>query len=153
MGVKRLNKKLSQLKVSNWQFKHYPNENHFSTALPAIQDGLAFLFKGFYLDSYQLSAHQDYQEVLADFINKKQSYNGFRVEWLQAYKFSKYIFGSKQTKDIDDILAQVKQQLPDSLVMITNYLKGLNATKQHQDKAMSLANKYQLPMWQTWEMK
>lgn len=195
MGVEKLRKKLSQLKPTNWQFKHYPNENHFSTALPAIQDGLAFLFKGYYLDSYQLSDHQDYQAVLAAFFKNKQLYNGFNIEWLQAYKFSRYIFSSKQTAHINDILVQVKQQLPDSLIMITNYLaKGLNATKQyqkaqqiidttksiggdkvalwhhqyslamkglnkpqlaklHQDKAMSLAKKYQLPMWQIWEMQ
>ena len=35
-------------------------------------------------------------------------------------------------------------------------MKGLNKpqlAKLHQDKAMSLAKKYQLPMWQIWEMQ
>ena len=33
-----------------WQYKHYPNENHFTTALPALYDGLQFLAPNYATD-------------------------------------------------------------------------------------------------------
>ncbi len=196
MGVKDFYEVIKPASDESWQltFKQYPNENHFSTSLPAISDALAFLFDGFYEDGYELAAHETVFDVLNTFKQKQQSYNGFRIEWLQAYKFSRYVFGSKQTEHIDQVLKQVSSDFPDSLVMVTNYLaKGYNATKQYdkahkilaqvkqqgkqsalwhhqlslalsglnkpapanaaQAKAMQLAEKQKLPMWQIWEMK
>ena len=196
MGVKKTYNALEALNISDWKltFKQYPNENHFSTALPALHDALGFLFENFYEDSYELEAHKDVFDVLATFKNKKNNYNGFRIEWLQAYKFSKYVFSTKQTDKTDEILVIINDQFPDSIVNVTNYLaKGFNATKQFQKaieildnvksqgektalwhhqrslaltglnqkaaaeqaqiKAMELAKKQGLPMWQIWEMK
>jgi predicted alpha/beta superfamily hydrolase len=133
MGVKKVYKSLDKLTLPNWQltFKQYPQENHFSTALPALHDALGFLFKGFYEDAYELKAHKDVFDVLKTFKQKQTLYNGFRVEWLQAYKFSKYVFGSKQTDKIDEILVIINKDFPDSIINVTNYLaKGLNTTKQ-----------------------
>jgi len=135
MGVTKLrdNLKALALKDWHWQFKHYPQENHFSTALPAMHDALSFLFDGFYQDIYQLKQHKDYQAAIASFKQREQDYNGFRIEWLQGYKFAHYVFGTKQTDQISHILALVEKEMPDSLVMITNYLaKGLNSTKKPQ---------------------
>lgn len=135
MGVDKVYKSLEQLSIPKWQFtfKQYPNENHFSTALPALHDALGFLFEGFYEDGYELQAHKDVFDVLATFEKKKELYNGFRIEWLQAYKFSKYVFGSKQTDKIDEILVVINKDFPDSIVNVTNYLaKGLNTTKQFE---------------------
>jgi len=196
MGVDKVYKSLSLLSIENWRltYKQYLNENHFSTALPAIHDALSFLFEDYYEDGYELQAHKDIADVLATFERKKQNYNGFRVEWLQAYKFSKYVFGSKQTENIDDVLIEINHRFPDSIVNITNYLalgfnkksqfekaksildkikhlgentalwhhqysvaleglESLELAKAHQDKAMMLAKKQNLPMWQIWEMK
>lgn len=141
MGLDKLEKNLKDLNLNDWhwQVEQYPNENHFSTALPAIHDGLTFLFGNFYEDAYALAAHSDYQAVLATFDKKKMHYNGFRIEWLQAYKFAQYVFSSKQTDQIVDILAAVKKQFPESLEMVTNYLaKGYNVTKQPQKAKLIL---------------
>ncbi|WP_157829095.1 alpha/beta hydrolase-fold protein [Colwellia sp. 75C3] len=135
MGVDKVYKSLNDLKIKDWTlvYKQYPNENHFSTALPAIHDGLSFLFEGYYEDGYELSEHNDVADVLATFEKKKQDYNGFRVEWLQAYKFSKYVFGSKQTGKVDDILVEINKRFPDSIVNVTNYLAlGFNRKSQFE---------------------
>jgi len=135
MGVDKVYNALTTLNIKNWQitFEKYPEENHFSTALPALHDGLAFLFNDFYEDGYELQAHKTVEDVFSTFEKKKQNYNGFRVEWLQAYKFAKYVFGSKQTEKIDQILDKIEKEFPDSLVNITNYLaKGLNTTGQYE---------------------
>ncbi len=129
MGIAKVYQSLNHFNLNDWKlaFKKYPNENHFSTALPAFHDALSFLFEGYYEDGYALKAHKDVSDVLSTFENKKQNYNGFRVEWLQAYNFSKYVFGSKQVDKIGNILVEINKRFPDSIVHITNYLAvGLN---------------------------
>jgi len=146
MGVDKVFKSLEQLTIPDWQliFKQYPNENHFSTALPALHDALGFLFEGFYEDGYELQAHKDVFDVLATFEKKKEHYNGFRVEWLQAYKFSKYVFGSKQTDKVDEVLVIINNDFPDSIVNVTNYLaKGFNAKEQFE-RAMDILDRVKL---------
>jgi len=135
MGVDKVYKSLNLLSIENWKltYKQYPNENHFSTALPALYDALSFLFEDYYEDGYELQAHKDIADVLATFERKKQNYNGFRVEWLQAYKFSKYVFGSKQVDKIDDVLVEMNNRFPDSIVNVTNYLAlGFNKKSQFE---------------------
>jgi len=146
MGVDKVYKSLNHLNIKDWRlaYKQYPNENHFSTALPALHDALSFLFEGYYEDGYELSAHKTVVDVLATFEKKKQNYNGFRVEWLQAYKFSKYVFSSKQTDDIENILVEVNNRFPDSIVNVTNYLAlGFNRTNQFE-KAKAILDKVKL---------
>jgi len=146
MGVDKVYKSLSDLNISDWKFtyKQYPNENHFSTALPALHDALNFLFEGYFEDAYALQKHKDFYDVLATFEKKKQNYNGFRVEWLQAYKFAKYIFSSKQTEKADDILVEFNKRFPDSIVNVTNYLAvGFNRKEQFQ-KAKSILDKIKI---------
>ncbi len=136
MGVKKVLEKLQALNIENWplQFKAYPDENHFSTSLPAIVDALTFLFKDFYEDGYALAEHKDIDDVLATFKQKQQHYNGFRIEWLQAYKLARYVFSSKQIDKVDALLAAVEKDFPSSLLSVTNYLaKGFNAKKRFQE--------------------
>lgn len=113
MGIDKVYKSLNHLNINDWKlrFKKYPNENHFSTALPAFYDALSFLFEGYYEDVYALKADKDVFDVLSTFENKKQNYNGFRVEWLQAYNFSKYVFGSKQVDKIGNILVEINKRV------------------------------------------
>lgn len=143
MGVGKVYESLKHLNISDWKlaFKQYPNENHFSTALPALHDALSFLFEDYYEDGYELKAHKDVVDVLVTFERKKQNYNGFRVEWLQAYKFSKYVFGSKQADKIDDVLVEINKRFPGSIVNVTNYLaQGFNKKSQFE-KAKSILDR------------
>jgi len=135
MGVDKVYNSLNKLNINDWKltYKQYPNENHFSTALPALHDALSFLFENYYEDGYELAAHENFSDVLATFERKKQNYNGFRVEWLQAYKFAQYIFSSKQTDKIESILREINKRFPDSIVNVTNYLaKGFNTKKEFE---------------------
>ncbi|NMP31743.1 alpha/beta hydrolase [Thalassotalea sp. M1531] len=143
MGVNIVAEKLAKHTHKSWQFafKQYPEENHFSTALPAFVDALSFLFNDFYIDGYALAKHKDVFDVLETFKQKKLGYNGFRIEWLQAYKFSKYVFGSKQLDTVDAVLARITNEFPESLLMVTNYLaKGFTTTKRFE-KAKSILEK------------
>jgi len=128
------------LKNWQWQFKHYPNESHFSTALPALYDGLTFLVGDFYIDPQEMMKAKSYQQVLAQFKTKQKNWAGFQFEWVQAYKFSKYIFWSKQTDKVDDLLSDIKKDFPESLAMVSIQLaKGFNAKKQ-SERALTLLN-------------
>lgn len=140
MGVKEVAAALEALAIKDWrfEFKELPDENHFSTALPAFVSGLEFLFPDYYLDSYTLMEHKELSTLLAAFKQKKQGYNGFQISWLQAYKLSKYMFHSKQLNKVPDLLAAIKMDFSESIVSVTNYLAlGFNKTGRHQ-KALDI---------------
>lgn len=140
MGVAELNEQLTELKKSNWlwQFKHYPTENHFSTALPALIDALTFLSPNHYEDFYAMDKMKNYQEVLLAFKQKKQYWPDYTIGWLQAYTFSKYIFRSKQQDHIDQILTQIKADFPNAYTeVLVQLAKGYNK-KNNAKKALEL---------------
>lgn len=115
MGVTEL---VSALKVNpaidNWAFASIPEENHFSTGLPALLKGLEFLAPDYGKDGGELSALEDYKAVLKYFESLNTQWAGFQIEWLQAYQFSKYVFWSEQTDKISEILNAVHKQFPNS---------------------------------------
>ena len=117
----------------NWQFKHYPSENHFSTALPALYDGLVFLAPDFATDGTDMVAIGDYKQVLRHFNKLSHQWAGFQFEWLQAYQFAKYLFWSKQLDQVDNVLTAIKQEFPESLAQVTIELaKGFNKRKDYE---------------------
>ncbi|WP_235375440.1 alpha/beta hydrolase [Shewanella sp. cp20] len=123
----------------HWQFKHYPDENHFTTALPALYDGLLFLSPDYGLDGGEMLALGDYRAVLDDFAKRKANWAGFHIEWLQAYQFAKYLFWSKQLDRLDEVLQAVKAEFPDSLTMVTvQVAKGFNIKGQAEKAKATL---------------
>ena len=129
----------------NWQFKHYPNENHFTTALPALYDGLQFLAPNYALDGTDMLAIGDYQAVLKHFKNQQKSWAGYQFGWLQAYQFAKYMFWSKQIGQADEILAAVKRDFPESLTMVTIHLANGFNKKKNYAKALQLLQSIETP--------
>jgi len=124
----------------NWQYKHYPNENHFTTALPALYDGLQFLAPGYAIDGTDMLAVGDYKQVFAHFKAQKKQWAGFQFEWLQSYQFAKYMFWSKQIEQVDEVLAVISNEFPESLTLVTIHLaNGFNKNKNHL-KALQLLN-------------
>ncbi len=122
----------------HWQFKSYPNETHFSTALPAFYDALVFLSPDFYFDPQDMMKLKNYSKVLDIFEQKKSSWTGFRFGWLQSYQLAKYMFWSKQLDKVDDFLLAIKQKFPESLVEVTvQVAKGFN-TKKNPKQARKL---------------
>ena len=150
MGVNKTVKTLKQtltnssnpwLKSWHWQFKHYPNESHFSTAMPALYDGLTFLSPNFYIAPDAMMKLKDFKQVLVQFKTKQKNWAGFQFEGVQAYKFAQYIFWSKQTDKIEALLKAIKQDFTGSLAQVTIQLaKGFTIKKQ-PERALSLLNK------------
>lgn len=116
-----------------WQFKSYPEENHFTTALPALYDALTFLSPDYGADGGEMLAMGDVEQVLSYFETSQSQWGGFEFEWLQAYQFAKYLFWSKQTDKIDQVLAQIAKKFPRSLTIVTVHIaKGMNIKGEHQ---------------------
>ncbi len=123
-----------------WQFKHFPNENHFTTALPALYDGLQFLAPNYAIDGTDMLAIGDYRQVLAHFKKQQQQWAGFQFEWLHGYQFNKYLFWSKQIRQVDEILVDIQKDFPESFTMVSIHLaNGFNKKKDHA-KALQLLN-------------
>ncbi|WP_196140763.1 alpha/beta hydrolase-fold protein [Aliikangiella sp. G2MR2-5] len=142
MGVNELVEEIKNSKHQpvQWKFKQYPEETHYTTALPALYDALEFLYKDYFIDMPELMKFKDYNEVLDAFAEKKKQWAGFDFGWLQSYTFAKYVFYSKQEGEIEALLKRVKQDFPDSLQEITiNLALGLNR-KAMFDKAEQLLN-------------
>ena len=142
MGVDEVIKvfESSAAKSLKWQYKHYPNENHFTTAIPALYDGLQFLMPNYAIDGGEMLAIGDYKQVLAHFKAKKKQWAGFQIEWLHSYQFAKYMFWSKQIAQVDEVLAAVREEFPESSTLVSIQLaNGFNKTKQHP-KAFEILN-------------
>ncbi|WP_065188061.1 alpha/beta hydrolase [Shewanella woodyi] len=142
MGVEKLIQVFEQAAPEklNWQYKHYPNENHFTTALPALYDGLQFLAPDYAIDGTDMLAIGDYKQVLAHFSQQQKNWAGFQFEWLTAYQFAKYLFWSKQLDEVDNVLKAVKTQFPESFANVSIQLaKGFNK-KQDFKRVAQLLN-------------
>ncbi|WMS88800.1 alpha/beta hydrolase [Pleionea litopenaei] len=97
----------------HWSFKHYPNETHYSTALPALYDALTFLTPNYFLDMKDLVNFKNYRGVLNAFAEKKSLWSGYRMDWLQSYTFAKYVFYTEQQAHVYDILKAIKKEFPE----------------------------------------
>jgi len=154
MGVTELVEVLegAEETISNWQFKQYPNESHYTTALPALYDGLQFLAPDYFVGMGKLMAQTDYMSALDLFEANKSSWTSFHFGWLQSYTFAKYVFASKQTESIDAILAAIKQRFPDSHTQVTIDLAlGFNRKGQPEEakkRLLTVASQAaHLPHW------
>lgn len=148
MGVRELVKSLKDSHQGNqpwhWKFKEYPQETHFSTAMPSLYDALTFLSPNFYLDPQEMMKLNSYKDVLDIFDKKKSLWTGFQIGWLQAYQLAKYMFWSKQLDHIDGFLAEVQQRFPESHAEVTIQIaKGFTIkgkAKRAQQLLLSIKN-------------
>lgn len=144
MGIRDFYTLLTE-QAPDWQvtFNTYPNETHYTTAIPAMMDGLNILADSHYTDMDELMEMTDYQAAFKHFADKQSQWAGYRMDWLQAYYLAKYLFASKQIEQLDKILASARTQLPDSYVEIAlGISKGFNKTRQ-PEKAVTLLESIQ----------
>ncbi len=194
MGVEEVVELLKENQVTNWQYKKYPNETHYTTALPALYDGLINLFPDYFTDMNELLTMESEQAVIEYFKEKKDRWGGFDFFWLQSYTLSKYFFATQQSEKIGDFLKQAKKLFPDSINELSiNFSLGYNKkkqpdkaitllesiqkanlnnpkwhyqmglaleqkkshkkAKQHFEKALMLARKFNLESWEYWELE
>ncbi|QSX29376.1 alpha/beta hydrolase [Shewanella cyperi] len=140
MGVAELKALIDAKGLANWytDFKHYPNETHYSTAMPALLDGLAFLAPNYYSDLDTLLPLTDYRQVLNHFVAKQQQWAGFRFEWLQSYTLGKYLFISKQQDKVDELLSAFVERFPESELELTLGLVKAFLKKAQPQQAQAL---------------
>ncbi|QBF83728.1 alpha/beta hydrolase [Shewanella maritima] len=135
MGVAELDKLFSAHTDQNLRYGYqvFADETHYSTAMPSIVAGLEFLAPNYYVDLDPMLEFADYQALLAHFKRKQSQWAGFRFDWLQAYHLAKYLFRSKQHTKVDQVLAAIKQDFPESyLEVVIAFSKGFVATKDPQ---------------------
>lgn len=140
MGVNELYTELSQNSPKDWQlgFEQFPDETHYSTAMPAILAGLNFLAPGYYTDLDPLLEMKDYRDVLAHFAAKRSQWAGFRFDWLQSYTLAKYLFISKQDGQMTALLEQARTEFPESHTeLCIGFAKAL-IKKQQAQKAQAI---------------
>jgi uncharacterized protein len=140
MGVSELYANLSQEGPKDWQldFQHFPDETHYSTAMPSILAGLNFLAPGYYKDLDPLLEMKDYRDVLAHFAAKRGQWAGFRFGWLQSYTLAKYLFISKQDGQMAELLAKARTEFPESHTeLCIGFAKAL-IKKQQAQKAQEI---------------
>ena len=154
MGVNEVVKVLESdvAKSLPWQFKHYQHENHYTTALPALYDGLQFLAPNYAIDGSDMMAIGDYQAVLSHLETQQKQWAGFQFSWLQSYQFAKYIFWSKQVENLEQVLKAVGKNFPESLTLISTQLATGFNKKQQPEQALKLLNRVKeegtsLPTW------
>lgn len=117
MGVQDVVKLMPKTKSAEdkfWSFKHYPDETHYSTALPALYDGLVFLAPNHFVDYAELKELESIERVFEKFLQKKSSFLGFKLDWLQSYTLAKYLIGTEQTHLIPQVLELARVHFPDS---------------------------------------
>ncbi|ABL98945.1 alpha/beta hydrolase-fold protein [Shewanella amazonensis] len=130
MGVQPLFKLIeTSMPNSGVVFKHYPDETHYTTAMPALLDALAYLAPAYYTDLDVLLPMANYQDVLNHFEAKGSQWAGFRFEWLQSYYLAKYFFITKQQDKIESFLDDAQKRFPESntelcVAMAKAYLKN-----------------------------
>ena len=125
----------------DWQFKHYPDETHYSTAMPALYGAMEFLYPNYFSDLDVLLKIDTSEAVLAHFKAKQRLWGGFNFEWLQSYTLAKYFFITKQLDRVDDFLNSAHEAFPASAAELnTQFAKGF-IIKGLPDKALELLKK------------
>ena len=143
MGVTEL---VAALKQANnpqlrWNFQQFPDESHYSTALPALYAGLSYLYKDYFTDAVQMLALKGADAVFQLFAQKQQQqFGAYQIDWLQAYTLGKFFVGTDQVDEMPKFLALLKQQQPASFNEVSiQFAKMYNKLKQPQQALDLLA--------------
>ena len=118
-----------------WNYQQFPDETHYSTALPALYAGLSYLYADYFTDAAQMRELKGADAVFQLFKHKQQQQFGtYQIDWLQAYTLGKFFVGTEQVDEMPKFLALLKQQQPASFNEVSiQFAKMYNKLKQpHQ---------------------
>ncbi|MCA1931671.1 alpha/beta hydrolase-fold protein [Rheinheimera sp.] len=143
MGVTELVatlKKADKTSLS-WNYRQFPDETHYSTALPALYAGLSYLYADYFTDAAQMRELKGAEAVFKLFLLKQQQQFGtYQIDWLQAYTLGKFFVGTEQVDEMPKFLALLKQQQPASFNEVSiQFAKMYNKLKQPQQALDLLA--------------
>lgn len=124
-----------------WNYRQFPDETHYSTALPALYAGLSYLYADYFTDIAQMRELKGADAVFQLFKHKQQQqFGAYQIDWLQAYTLGKFFVGTEQVHEMPKFLALLKQQQAASLNEVSiQFAKMYNKLKQPQQALELLA--------------
>lgn len=141
MGVSELAGKLKASSANfTWHFQVFEQENHYSTALPAIVAALQWDFESYSLELADLLALADERTVISRLSAKSSHWSKPKLGWLQAWNLAKYYVVSKQLSNLEQSLQRWEHAWPGSASELRIQLVKACLKKQHLDIAQSLVD-------------
>lgn len=116
-----------QPKNIQWQFSHYPNENHNSVGLVSLRSDLKAIFNGWFITDRELSSSMSAERLLEHYKELSLSLNINQPIPTPSIKSAiRYFYRQKNTDEIPTFMAKVKNVLPASeqgfIIMQASYL-------------------------------
>jgi hypothetical protein len=124
-----------------WNYRQFPEETHYSTALPALYAGLSYLYTDYFTDAAQMRELKGAGAVFKLFqLKQQQQFGTYQIDWLQAYTLGKFFVGTEQVDEMPKFLALLKQQQAASFNEVSiQFAKMYNKLKQPQQALDLLA--------------
>ncbi|SFC74501.1 alpha/beta hydrolase [Pseudoalteromonas denitrificans] len=137
-----------QPKNINWQFKHYPDENHNSVGLISLRNNLKMIFKGWFISETELRRSHSADTILTHYknlIHKLKINQAIPTPSIKAA--IRYFYINKESKDINTFMSKVKQALPASeqgfIIMQASYISHFDSPKAALNLLKSNENKFE----------
>ncbi len=116
-----------QPKNIQWQFSHYPNENHNSVVLVALRSDLRAIFDGWYITDKKLSSSMSADSLLEHYKALSLSLTiNQPIPKPSIQSAIRYFYRHKKTDEIPAFMARVKDELPASqqsfIIMQASYV-------------------------------
>lgn len=116
-----------QPKNIQWQFSHYPNENHNSVGLVALRGDLKTIFKGWFITDGELSSSMTPERLLQHYKELSSSLNINQPIPTPSIKSAiRYFYRQEKTGDIPAFMSEVQKELPASeqgfIIMLASYV-------------------------------
>lgn len=105
----------TQPKNIDWQFSHYPNENHNSVGLVALRADLKQIFKKWFISDKKLESSMTSEQLLAHYQKVLSTLAINQPIPTSSIKSAiRYFYRQKKVDDIPLFMAKVKKELPAS---------------------------------------
>jgi predicted alpha/beta superfamily hydrolase len=116
----------NQPKNINWQFSHYPNENHNSVGLVALRADLKKIFNSWLISDKELESAMTAEQLLVHYQKVSASLAINQPIPTPSIKSAiRYFYRQEKLADIPAFMAKVKKELPTSeqafIMMLASY--------------------------------
>ncbi|MFT5294994.1 MAG: putative alpha/beta superfamily hydrolase [Colwellia sp.] len=120
---------LDEIQPNNidWQFSHYPNENHNSVGLVALRSDLKTIFNDWFITDKKLSSSMSAEDILIHYKELLQSLNINQPIPTPSIKSAiRYFYRKKKADEIPVFMSKIKKYLPESeqgfIIMQASYV-------------------------------
>jgi hypothetical protein len=99
----------------DWQFSHYPDENHNSVGLVSLRDNLKQIFKGWFISDKELGNSITADQLIAHYQNLSSSLKiNQAIPTPSISSAIRYFYRKKKVNEISAFMTKVKKVLPAS---------------------------------------